>query len=149
MAQPNIPNISNAFQTLATEIANLPNLPVVNLTQQMQQIQQTLVYRMYIIFDLQYKNVNVKNFFLFLEEQRTQARIANSTIRDIHATIEPLMTNAGVVPPNFPQDADDIQNLTPAEINGLLTAYGLVVNGNVNVRKRRFTRFIGIISLTL
>jgi hypothetical protein len=49
-------------------------------------------------------------FLLFLEEQRAQARISNSTIRDDLARIEPLLTDTGNVPHNFPTDLQDIQN---------------------------------------
>jgi hypothetical protein len=35
---------------------------------------------------------------LFLDEQRTLARVVNSTIRNARATIEPLLTNDGLFP---------------------------------------------------
>ena len=60
---------------------------------------------------------------MFLVEQRTQARVVNSTIRDYQTPIEPLNTNAGVIPLNFPQTFDEINNAQSARINELLTAY--------------------------
>ncbi|CAG8714453.1 7418_t:CDS:2 [Funneliformis caledonium] len=120
--QPNVQNIANAFQTLATEIASLPNLPVVNITQQIQNLQQIMVN----------------------QEQRTQARISNSTIRDDHVNIEPLLTDTGVIPPNFPQDLEDIKNARANTINGLLTAYNQPVAGNLETRKKRLAKYLGI-----
>ncbi|CAG8519904.1 5441_t:CDS:1 [Paraglomus brasilianum] len=92
--------------------------------------------------------VTFTKFFSFLVEQRTQARVANSTIRDDRtANIEPLHTNAGDIPPNFPQDFNAIRNAQSAEITALLTAYGQPTNGNLITRKRRLAKYLGIRSL--
>ncbi|CAG8453801.1 6568_t:CDS:2 [Funneliformis mosseae] len=120
--QPNVQNIANAFQTLATEIASLSNLPVVNITQQIQNLQQIMVN----------------------QEQRTQARISNSTIRDDHANIELLLTDTGGIPPNFSQGLEDIKNARANTINGLLTAYNQPVAGNLETRKKRLAKYLGI-----
>ncbi|CAI2200739.1 16583_t:CDS:1, partial [Funneliformis geosporum] len=82
-------------------------------------------------------------------EQRTQARINNSTIRDDLAHIEPLLSNAGIVPNNFPSDMQDIKNANATVINGLLTAYNQPIAGNLDTRKKRLTEYLGIRILSL
>ncbi|CAG8519884.1 5440_t:CDS:2 [Paraglomus brasilianum] len=80
-------------------------------------------------------------------EQRTQARIVNFTILDDRTAIEPLNTNAGVIPPNFLQDFNAIKNAQSTEITLLLAAYGQPTNGNLTTRKRRLAKYLGIRSL--
>lgn len=83
-------------------------------------------------------------FLLFLEEQRTQARIINSTIRDDLAHIEPLFTNTGIAPNNFPSDIQDIKTANANVINALLTAYNQSRAGTLDARKKRLAEYLGI-----
>ena len=72
-----------------------------------------------------FRNVTKRFLPFILGEQRTQARIMNSTIHDSSTTIEPLLTNAGIIPVNFPQNYNSIENAIPTVIDGLLNAYNL------------------------
>ena len=83
-------------------------------------------------------------FLLFIVEQRSQARSGNSTILGYHADIEPLFTDAGIVPANFPQNLSELRTATADVINGLLTAYNQPINGNLYIRKERLAKYLGI-----
>jgi len=83
-------------------------------------------------------------FLLFLVEQRTQARISNSTIRDGHTDIEPLFDDTGIVPANLPQNLEGIKNASANVIDGLLTTYNQPLNGNLVARKKRLAKFLGL-----
>ena len=87
-------------------------------------------------------------FFLFLEEQRNITQVSNSTIRDRYADIEVLITDVGNIPPHFSQDIKALGNITYKKINGLLAAYNLPSNGNLNTQKMRLARYIEIKMIT-
>jgi hypothetical protein len=75
---------------------------------------------------------------LFLGEQRTIARVVNSTIRNPHATIKLLVTNEGQFPKDFPKDVSEIQNASEITIKELLCAYNQPIDGNLDTCKKRF-----------
>ncbi len=62
-------------------------------------------------------------FLLFLKGQRSQVRVSNPTIRDDRRTFE------------------GIKNATATEINGLLTTYNQPLTWNLNVRKKRRSKY--------
>ncbi|RIA83433.1 hypothetical protein C1645_786334 [Glomus cerebriforme] len=72
---------------------------------------------------------------IMVYRQRTQARVGNSTIRNRHADIEILLTDAGTIPPHFPQDFEALGNASAGEINGLLMAYNQPVHGNLDMKR--------------
>ena len=82
---------------------------------------------------------------LFLGEQRTMARVVNSTIRNPRATIESLVMNDGQFPNDFPKDVSEIQITSEDAIKKLLLAYKQPIDGDLDTCKKRLMAFLGII----
>ncbi|PKY46975.1 hypothetical protein RhiirA4_462009, partial [Rhizophagus irregularis] len=87
------------------------------------------------------------NSVLAAHEQRTMARAVNSTIRNTQATIEPLLTNDGSLPGDFPRNFSEIEGASEDAIKKLLFVYGQPTDGDVTVCKRRLVGYLGIIAL--
>ena len=77
-------------------------------------------------------------------ERRNCARIHNANAGT--GTLLGLETNEGIVPPNFPNRAQDVRTtMTGGDIDALLTAYGLPTTGRVLERRERLGHFIGVL----
>ena len=87
------------------------------------------------------------NVTFILDEQRTIARAVNSTIRNAQATIEPLLTNDGILPVDFPHNYSELECASVEAIKTLLFMYGQPVEGDQNTCKRRLLGFLGIVAL--
>jgi hypothetical protein len=88
------------------------------------------------------------SFLSFLEEQRMQARLINSTITNAYATIVALPTNSGTIPANFPRNYNEFNNAQTRTISQLLDAYDLPLNGSPEERKDRLIAYLGLFSYT-
>jgi exonuclease VII small subunit len=58
--------------------------------------------------------------------------------------LEVMLNNAGTVAPNFPQTVQAVRALGGPALVGLLTFYGLPPHANIEQRRSRFVRFIGL-----
>ncbi len=76
-------------------------------------------------------------------ESRAVSRSYNATIKVIDTPLYGLVGNNGAVPAHFPADISALRTLTPARVNGLLTAYGQPHVGDAQARKVRLANFIG------
>ncbi|KAF8458423.1 hypothetical protein BGX38DRAFT_1085245 [Terfezia claveryi] len=75
------------------------------------------------------------------------ARLMNSTITHSATPIEPLYNVQNQLIHNFPPTAAHVRALTGAEIDVLLNALGLPLNGLVEVRRARLSRHVGLIAI--
>ena len=100
---------------------------------QMQQIQHQMIHR----FDQLTQLTSI-------ESSRNISRAYNAAISQEDAAIQALVNDDGALPHPFPRDTHDVRALPSLQVNALLTGYGQPVEGNVNERRKRFSRFIGL-----
>ena len=77
------------------------------------------------------------------EQANLNARVTNGLL-NLQDPLMPLMTATGVVPPNFPALRADVANLSNAELQGLLIAYGQAVPRTLRDRRQVFATFVGV-----
>ncbi|CAB4389337.1 unnamed protein product [Rhizophagus irregularis] len=143
MSQPNFKVISDSLNALATEVPNLPNIPVFSVMEGLERIAKR-------VDQTSQRNDEISlrfNHVLTAYEQRTIARAVNTTIHNSQATIEPLLTNDGNLPEDFPRNFLEIEGATEDTIKKLLFVYGQPTDGDVTICKRRLVGYLGIIAL--
>ena len=79
-----------------------------------------------------------------IESSRNISRAYNAAISQEDAAIQALVNDDGALPDPFPRDTHDVHALRGLQVNALLTGYGQPVEGNVEERRKRFARFIGL-----
>ncbi|GET02279.1 hypothetical protein GLOIN_2v1485812 [Rhizophagus clarus] len=151
MAQPNFNNLSQALQTASQETTLIPNMSNLNVAQQLVKIQAALA--------------NIQNSLQTIDT-RNLARIFNSRLIDPNSNIEIVPDINGNNPPNYPQTIVALRAMNGLyvskissfkshstkfyciykgqQINQLLRFYGFPINGQVEQRRNRLARNLGI-----
>ncbi|KAF8444405.1 hypothetical protein BGX38DRAFT_1271617 [Terfezia claveryi] len=129
----NYRNLSQSYQALATQAGRIQNIPALNPGQQIPQELRRLSDRM----ELQFASMN----------HNLVARHLNSHAVLFTTRLTPLHNSQNQEVENFPANVAAIDALGENQLNQLLRAYDQPTIGNLNIRKRKFKRFIGIVFL--
>ncbi|CAG8682185.1 11221_t:CDS:2 [Funneliformis caledonium] len=155
--QPNYTNLSQALQTVSHEVSFVPNIPNLNVADQLTIIQRSLSNLTDTVTNLSNTVTNLSNTVTNLSNRidgltitiqatdtRNLARIYNSRLPSPDFQLEIVPDMAGNVPQNYPQSITAFREMTGHGVNTLMTFYGLPTTGNVEVRRKRFAKYIGV-----
>jgi hypothetical protein len=100
-----------------------------------------------VLAAVQSLQANMNERFLALEGQflNLNARAANDAASENGDTLAPLRSSAGSLPPaGMPATLGDLRTLSGHGVDPLLAFYGLATSGNVQKKRNRLARYLGV-----
>ncbi|KAF8241336.1 hypothetical protein K440DRAFT_308410 [Wilcoxina mikolae CBS 423.85] len=145
-------DISRASASLGASLSRMQNLPAVdNGVQVIARLDALLInfanfeQRVAGRFDEVNRNIADVALRLSASDFNNVARLENSRlVTTRQSVLSPLRTPLNENVEDFPATFEQLENLNAVNINRLLTTYGLPTNGNVDDRRRRLRKHLGL-----
>jgi len=105
------------------------------MQQQFQQLQQHV--------DDRFQRLETR---LDASDKNSIARLSNAAITNIESPLSLIFTRNDQVVHGFPETLADLVGLTGSNLTTLLNSYGQPSDGNLAAKRKRFKRFIGVVT---